>query len=81
MRANDKVTKDVEDAKHDDGNRLVRGRVYGEGEGVETEAVERDHETFNGIPFSISVEPVFHGERVWVPDAGQMKHKRGCKGG
>ena len=75
VRANDKASEGVEDTKRGDVNRVVRGGIYGENEGVETVALELDHEVFTGIPFATFFESVFHDEPWWAPDAAHAKRK------
>ena len=78
MRVNDKVAEGAKDAKVGNMDGVVRGGVYGEGEGVENVVLKWDHGIFSGIPLDIFVELVFHGEPGWVPDATRTKHK--CDG-
>jgi len=72
VRVNDKVTDGVKDTKRVDANGAVCGVVYGEDEGVETVVLKRDHGIFGVVLFAIFVEPVFHGEPGWVPNAAHM---------
>ena len=81
MRANEKVADGAKDAKHSNMDRVVRGGVYGEGEGVETVVLEWGRGIFSGNPLDIFVEFVFHGEPGWVPDAAHTKHECDRPGG
>ena len=73
MRANDEVAEGAKNAKHGDMDGVVRGGVYGKGEGVEAVVLKWDHVVFSGIPLDVFVKFVLHGEPGWIPDAARKK--------
>ena len=75
MGTNEKVTEDVEDAKHDNRDRAIHGGVYGESKSIEAVVLKWDHEVFSGVPFAVFVETVSRDELGWVPDAARVKHE------
>ena len=76
MRGNDEVAEGAKDAKHGNVDGVVRGGIYGEGEGVKTVVLKWDNGIFGGVLFAILVESVFHGEPGRVPEATCTNRKR-----
>ena len=75
MRTNEKDAEDVEDAKHGNRDRTVRGGIDGKSEGIKAIVLKWNHEIFRRVPFTVFVESVFRDEPGRVPDAGHVKHE------